>query len=474
LSEIESGIKYPAVTKFDALATALGVERSELLVDANISPFSDVIDSTFLALFQGDSPQEIVNFITSASSLADVIMRATYQVAETHGLDKRNFLFPVLLRAYQERNNNYFKGIEEKAEEFLSEFGPKYNFKDYRVNYHSLRDILKKEFRLQVKEDNFEGYEKLKSIRSIYVPRKDTLLINRVLDENQKAFEIGREIGHKYLSLSKERDIITPIMEIKSFGQIWNEFQASYFSGALLMPQKQIAEDIKSFFNCEKLNRQLFHDIMRKYNITEEMILHRMTQIMYPCFNMKNLHFMRFQHSGNYRLNNVHKPPTEEPVCSLTKYLNINSMAVLYEDELHERYCRRWGSIKALKNIIEDNLRHERQSDGRYFVVQRSKFIASGDLYICISLSRRSKLDESFSSITIGFPLNSQAKSVIRFWNDESIEEYDVGYTCERCQEKNCNERVALPTVHDNIKEKSEIINDIKRFLTEKYNVMIS
>jgi len=467
LSELESGTKSPGFESLGALAKAFDINRADLLPekdDEHTNPFRDILDGTLLASFENKrSTQQIVNFITSAPDLSDAIMKAIYKVAETQGLES-TFFFPVLLRTYQEKNNNYFKTLEEDAKRFLKDHRLE---RGIRINSSDLLKVLQEKFACQVQEEDLSQYKKLKYIRSIYIPGRDIFLVNKVLEDNQKAFEIGREIGRKYLGHSGERDLTTPPTEIRSFTQIWDEFQISYFAGALFMPQESFTADIREFFNCEKLDKRLLYDIMAKYNVSEEMILHRMTQIMSQEFGIKSLHFMRFQHRGDYRVSEpvLGGKVINEPVCHLTKYLNIKSMRVLYENNLHERYCRRWGALIALKNLIEDKEEKEVLREERYCIVQKSKFIGSDNRYICISLSRRMSIDGSIASITIGFPLDDHVKSVVKFWNDENIQEIDVGYTCERCKIDNCAERVARPTVDDRTNEIKEINGEIKKLM---------
>ena len=51
------------------------------------------------------------------------------------------------------------------------------------------------------------------------------------------------------------------------------------------------------------------------------------------------------------------------------------------------------------------------------------------------------------SSITIGFAIDDNLKSVVNFLNDSSLTHRKVNETCERCGLENCAERMVPPTI---------------------------
>jgi XRE family transcriptional regulator, fatty acid utilization regulator len=54
---------------------------------------------------------------------------------------------------------------------------------------------------------------------------------------------------------------------------------------------------------------------------------------------------------------------------------------------------------------------------------------------------------EKNSSITIGFAMDDNLKSIINFLNDSSLVRRKVNETCERCGVTDCAERVVEPVI---------------------------
>jgi predicted transcriptional regulator len=132
--------------------------------------------------------------------------------------------------------------------------------------------------------------------------KQQHLLLNRHLLESQKAFELAREIAYnlpflRHKETLAHRVATSPHVGIHSYTQILNEFKASYFAGAVLMPQEPLEADVAAWFQQPAFEPQHLWDMLTTYHVTPEMLLHRLTEILPgPRFGIKRLHFLRFEH----------------------------------------------------------------------------------------------------------------------------------------------------------------------------------
>ena len=79
---------------------------------------------------------------------------------------------------------------------------------------------------------------------------------------------------------------------------------------------------------------------------------------------------------------------------------------------------------------------------------QISEYIDTENNYLVICLAKPSPPDISMnSSITIGFAIDDNLKSVVNFLSDSSLIHRKVNETCERCGLENCAERVVAPVI---------------------------
>ncbi len=118
-----------------------------------------------------------------------------------------------------------------------------------------------------------------------------------------------------------------------------HNFKASYFGGALLIPQDPFAENLRSFFAAQKWNVQTFMELLSQHQATPEMLLYRMSQILPGVFNQNSLFYQRFTNSED-RL-----------TVNLTKELNMTETLVPYGLGIREHYCRRWLPLRLLKKV---------------------------------------------------------------------------------------------------------------------------
>ena len=152
-----------------------------------------------------------------------------------------------------------------------------------------------------------------------------------------------------------------------------------------------------------------------------------MTNILPNDYHLENLFFLRFGHKkGSERFD-------------INKELHLTHKHSPHGNETNEKYCRRWVSIRVLKEIAKTG-------DEHHMDVQISHYPEDGLSYLIFASATRDpfKKDE-YRSVSIGLQINNELRKKVKFINDPSIKSFDVGVTCERCAIANCKERQAEP-----------------------------
>ena len=81
------------------------------------------------------------------------------------------------------------------------------------------------------------------------------------------------------------------------------------------MDEHQLTEDIRTIAKTQTWQPELFTDLLKKYNVTAEMLMQRLTNILPHHFGIEDLFFIRL--SGNKDLNTF----------SMTKDLHFGTIA---------------------------------------------------------------------------------------------------------------------------------------------------
>jgi transcriptional regulator with XRE-family HTH domain len=440
LSEIEKGKKYPKPEKLIRIAAALGTSFDEVVsakMDDALNPLAAILDSAVLKEFPfeffGIAPQDVLNLVTDSPQEAGALVRTLLEISRSYDMRVEQFLLAAL-RSYQKMNRNYFPEIEEAALRFRSE--RKWPAKRSLV-FNRLKEVLKEEYGVVSDETMLSRYSELKGFRSILVD-SDTprLLLNPRLLSSQKAFQVASEIGYRYLQL-RERTTTSSWLQVNSFQEVLNNFKASYFSGALLIEKDFMEKELSEFFKNQRWNEKAFLNMLHRFGATPEMFGYRLSQLLPALFGLQEMFYLRF----------FHKSGSDD--FELTKELNMSRALAPYGIGLNEHYCRRWLSIRLLKDLA----RRQRRAGKEHLLAgaQRMRFLASDVEFFVITLARPLILtDKTNSSITLGFLLNDSFRETVRFWDDPGIPRVLVNETCERCglSEAECNERVAPPLIY--------------------------
>jgi len=450
LSEIENGKKYPKGDKIMLLSTALEVSYDELVslkVPTKLKPIVDLIQSDFFKAFPlqefGLDPQKMVEIVSQSPVKVNAFINTVMQIARSFELNKEKFFYAAL-RSYQELHNNYFPELENAVAELNLEFP---ELKKVPFTEKVLTRILLS-LGVRVNLDELPKEKDLSNIRSIYHTGQRVLLINDKLTSGQRNFLLAREIAFQWLKL-KNRPYSTPPIGSFDFEGILNNYKASYFAAALMMPEKNVVKDIKLFASAEKWNSSTLENFIEVYDVTPEMLMQRLTNILPHHFGLKNLFFLRFLGEGND--------------YNLTKELHLTAQHNPHTNELNHHYCRRWISINLLKEVLSNpkyNLKTQ---------AQISKYYETKNEYLCLSMAFPNVSNKKESiSVTIGFLLNRNTQTKLNFLKDTSIISKEVNTTCERCPIPNCSERAAKPILFDRIKKESAVESSINGLLNKK------
>lgn len=442
LTEIEKGRKYPRADKIVKMAAALGKEYDDL-VSIKLAPSLRYLESTLASStvrrfpFEefGLEPADALGLLTREPDRASALLHAVVEIARHYDLKEEEFL-RAALRSYQEIHENYFPDLEDAAESFIRDFGPRYGFAELSIIPLSvLQNILRQEYNYHIDDEAIVATQELRHYRSLCLPGpRPHLFINNRLYARQVRYILAREIGYRYLDI-KERSITSSPEQVHSFQQLLNDARAAYFGGAVLMPRGRLLGDLEDFFALPAWDPEPFSAMLTTYDVTPEMLLYRFSELIPQFFGLK-LHFLRFHHTHG----------TDE--YQLVRHLNMNQLLVPSGTGLFEHHCRRWLSIRLLPDAAAPGMSN---ATGPLPVgVQLSEFLETQEKFLCLGFGRRMVLSPGVSSsVIVGFRIDAEARKLIRFLDDPAIPHTFIHETCERCPltPDQCTLRAAPPTI---------------------------
>jgi len=453
LTEIEHGKKYPKAEKIARLAEVLGKSYDDLVsirLDEGLSPLAAFLSSPVLHNFPyhlfGISPAEVVDLMTKQPVEASALVNALLGIAEQYNIGVEH-LFRSALRSYQELHENFFPDIEREVDDFVkaSELPPLPT-----PDYSTLRSLIKTRFNYRLDESQLRDHPKLMRFRSVLLAKNKhspLLLINPALTDRQKKFILAREIGYRILDI-KERAMTSAPEKIDSFEQVLGDFRASYFAGALLINREMLIRDMRELFSSDRWQPELFVSYLSRYEITPEIFMYRLTEILPRYFGFK-MHFLRFnQEKDRFRL---------------VKHLNMSQVLIPSGIGLDEHYCRRWLAIRILQKLESERKVGDKSTEP-IVAAQLSSFVDSETRFLCIGMARRLALNPAAStSVSLGFRCDDVLTRTVKFADDPSITRLVINGTCERCRlgEDECSERVNAPHLLDLELERMEIEREL-------------
>jgi len=425
VTEIEKGRRYPRVDKITRMAEVLGKAYDEM-VSVKLGPSLTYLESTLSSAVLHRFPfeefgfelSELVHLLTRDPDKGSALLHAVLEIARHYDLREPEFL-RAALRSYQEIHDNYFPELEEAVTKMRAEFGQKHDLdEDIPVRQEAMERILHEEFGYDIDYETIVPDSPLAVYRNVFVQsRKPLLLVNSSLRPRQIKFLLARQLGYQYLRL-KEGSHTSPPEEIESFQQILNDLKASYFGGALLMPRDRMVDDMNAFFRMSAWNPQPLYEMLARYDVTPEMLMHRFSELIPETLGLK-LHFLRFQRLGES--------------YELISQLNMNHLPLPRGLGLREHYCRRWLGVRMLRDMRMPP-RSKGALDHPRVGVQVSEFFQTDDRFLCIALAGPLILAPHIAtSVEIGFRFDNALHRAVQFLYDPDIPIIITSSTCERC-----------------------------------------
>jgi len=439
LNDIEKGKKFPKPEKIQALAEAFGLDYNDLVstsASKKLQPVIDLLSSDFFKLFPMDEfgidAEKIVDVLSNAPDKVNAFISTVIKIARSYQIESEQF-YRIALRSYQDMHDNYFPLLEESANTFISRYLGKYK---KSIPTAALEKILMDEYGITVDRQTLKQKESLHSFRSYYNHDKKILFLNDKLSSAQENFIITKEIGFQFLSLT-ERPFETRLNKEASFEKLLSNFKASYFSAAVLIPEQKVIKDLKKIALESKWKPNFIIQLIKKYNITPEMYLQRLTNILPEHFGIANLFFLKMETAEGLRS------------YTMTKELHLSQLHSPYKNELNEHFCHRWVSINSLKKVRTSSYK---DSDTPYVIeVQKSKYWETDNEYFCLSIAQAKAYEKATpNSITLGLMVTPELRATFNFLKDDQIPQKVVNTTCERCSMPDCDNRVAPPTIIEN------------------------
>lgn len=447
LHDIENGKKYPKTDKILALGKVLGVDYDYLVSltgDKKIQPIIDLIGSDFINVIPwehfGIAPSSLLELFANTPDKVTAFISTLVKISRTYNLTRDNF-YTSALRSYQDIHNNYFGELELAARDFRDQFSVPDLFP---VGVNGLEDILNKTYGITVDRKRIGSMAVLGPIRSYFSKSKKILYLNKQFSSGQEAFLLARELAFQFMNITL-RPAETIVQQASSFDLLLNNFKASYFAAALLIPEDYFAEDIKRISGQEKWQPGLWLALLEKYNVSAEMLLQRLTNILPNHFGIDQLFFLRM--SGD-----------EAQGYDITKELHLSQLHNPHANLAHEHYCRRWLAVTLMQDLQQ--IPERKKQKGPVIDVQISHYWQTHNRYLCITLAKpKSKGSKEMVSVTLGLLLDQSLLQLMRFVNDEQISSRTVHTTCERCSIPDCRER-AVPPVYIDKQQRNNAVHN--------------
>jgi len=446
LHNIEKGKKYPKADKIMLLARALDSNYNYLVsldADKKLKPIIDLLNSAFLKVFPlsrfGIDVTKLIELLSATPDKVNAFISTVVKVTRNYQVQGEDF-YKAALRSFQDLHDNYFPELEQAVREFRQTFGYE---RDQLIRNQELEVFLQQQYDIRVDRSWLNQHPVLQQVRSYFVPGSRTLYINSHFSPAQENMLLAKEIAYQYLQI-EDRPYETRMVEIRSFDHLLNNFKASYFGVALLMGEANMVEDIRAIAAQERYSDRFLLDLMHKYEVTEEMLLQRLTNILPHHFSIHDLFFLRF-----YRQPNSRK-------FDMTKEMHLSQLHNPYANQLEEHFCRRWVSIDIIEQFQQ--LPEEEQMGKTIGSAQISRYVGSDNAYLCMSLAKNSSdAPEHATSVTIGLLINDELRRLFRWLDDPALSNRLVHTTCERCPIQQCEERVAAPAVLQHINKRKRI-----------------
>jgi transcriptional regulator with XRE-family HTH domain len=439
LAEMEAGKKYPRAEKILQLAEALGTSYDDLIstkLDHEFDELQGFLSSPGVRDFPfelfGVPAADLMKLLTRSPHEVGALLRTIGDIARHYNIGVEHFLHAAL-RSYQELTGNYYDEIEREAESFARTLGGSGRGS---VTPKALREWVIANGVSEIDERRLGERPALREFRAVRITHpRVRLLLNPRLGESQKSFVLAREIGYHVLGLTA-RSLTTPPDREDSFEQVLNDFKASYFAGALLLPRQALTADLRAFFRLPTWQSESLLHLLDTHRVTAETLMYRLSQLVPSQFGLRT-HFLRFN--------------DEKGHLRLVKQLNLSQLTIPPGISANEHYCLRWLSTRLLVELAAWQRRRPKHLRHPVVGAQHSKFVDGRSAFFCIGLAQPLPLQPDVnSSLTLGFNADEKFFRTVRFAKDRTIPHATINGTCERCplSDAECDDRVAAPVGH--------------------------
>ncbi|MFK7970006.1 MAG: helix-turn-helix domain-containing protein [Bacteroidia bacterium] len=454
LNEMEKGKKYPKPDKILALAQALEKPFDEMVsmkLTGKMAPLGDIIMSGILKeipleLF-GIDAHNLIDIIAGAPEKVTAFIGTLFEIARNSDVTRESF-YLAALRSYQESRGNYFPDIEAEAKKFAQRYQLDLTGK---LTSTDLEEILTEEFGYSIDYDRLGKEDYPEEIRSVYIPLEKRLLIAGIVSETQRVFILAKELGYAHMGI-RQRPLTFTWIKFESFEDVLNNFHASYFAGALILPEDRLVADVKTFFQKKTWDAEAFLNIMFEYTDSAETFFQRLTNLLPTHLGLGQIFFLRF--TFNEELDEI----------VLAKELHLSRSHRPHSFKNQEHYCRRWLST----GILLNDQKHSEIDDVRAGA-QRSMYHDSEDEYLVLAASNADPfIDKHMRSVCIGIELSEAQSEHIAFLEDDSIVKKVVGVTCERCAVTDCESRGHPSVILDQKSRDAEIEKRVYSLINRK------
>jgi XRE family transcriptional regulator, fatty acid utilization regulator len=439
LSKIEDGGKMPTVGTIDRLARALDTTTSAL-VAAEERP--DVRESG-----RAIAAVEKIPFRELALSAGRLVLDAARVPPRLGDVGAEHLLRAAVRGRIEQQVSD--DEIERRADEFRASM-PAVDPGAWEAH---LRTWLLDTRQIRVEALPVRQRPALRGERAVLVGRPPRLLLlNPELSDEQRLFVLAREAGYVTCGLLEARSRVYPPDREHSFDQVFNDYRASYFAAALVVPSFELVEKLTTVLESLEWRPDAFERVLDSYRglATDETVMYRFSQVMARRMPPLRTHFLKIvsPSAGAYRIDKRLNLSSENTVSGYGEHLCRRWLATTLVEEFRKKLDER--AETAEKAETEGPL--PEPGPKRIVQAQISRFPNSDEGYIGISIARSA--DEvsavrygagAIVSVTVGFRISPNVKEAIQLLKDPNLRHRIVGAVCERCALQ-CLERAADST----------------------------
>lgn len=433
LNEIEKGKKHPKKDKIESLSSALDISYDELVslqLSRRLTPVSELIRSNLLEdlplEFLGIEQSQLLELLSEAPAKFSAFVNSIIQIGRDYDIKVEHFYFSVL-RSFQEMHDNYMPEIEKKVEAFISDFNIDPLRKD--VN-QQLATILEQQYNYEIQYQGLENYQQLLSLRYLLIPGdRPTLLLHPNLESRQIRFILGRELGYCLMDL-KERSYVSSWVGSKHFDEVLHNYYAYYFSGAVLTRGKFFVKELELIVNNQTFDSSTIESLLEKYDISPEVLFHRMTSIIPHYLRFNEVFFFRYNHH------------LKKDRFTLSKELHGSGIPKHHGADLSEKACSRWSAVNALRKFQVSG------TDKPFIEIKRVWYQNTKKEYLIITVAQKmSPTVSTHYSVSLGFVINERFRSNVRFINYGEVEDAEVKWSWIEHSASFCDDNIEDPEI---------------------------